>query len=158
MLSNQTALKLPAMYVALARAQPGKLNYLNPAVGSASHLNTELLKIKEKINLVSVPYNGQPPGMVDLLSGRLQFALLAPQVAMPQITAGKLKPIAVAFPKRLPELPDVPTHVRRSGLSGSERGRVVLDPGAEADVARGRFQNRRGGAQGVDRPGGAQRL
>lgn len=96
-------------FVALARSQPGKLNYLNPSLGSASHLNTEILKSKEHLALVSVPYNGQPPGMVDLISGQLQFALLAPQVAAPQIKAGKLKAIAVAFPRRLTDFPEIPT-------------------------------------------------
>jgi tripartite-type tricarboxylate transporter receptor subunit TctC len=96
-------------FVELARKEPGKLDYLNPSVGSASHLNVELIKLKHGINVVSVPYNGQPPGVTDLLSGRLQFALLAPQVAMPHIRSGKLRPLAVAFPKRLAELPDVPT-------------------------------------------------
>jgi tripartite-type tricarboxylate transporter receptor subunit TctC len=95
--------------VALARTQPGKLNYLNPSIGSASHLNTELVKLKERIDIVSVSYNGQPPGVPDLLSGRLQFALLAPVLAAPHIRSGKLKAVAVGFPDRLPEFPDVPT-------------------------------------------------
>ena len=96
-------------FVTLSRSQPGKLNYLNPSVGSASHLNTELIKLKEKLDLTSVAYNGQPPGVVDLLAGQLHFALLAPQVAGPHIKAGKLRPLAVAFPTRLPEFADVPT-------------------------------------------------
>lgn len=96
-------------FVELARKQPGKLDYLNPSIGSASHLNIELIKLKHGINVVSVPYNGQPPGMTDLMSGRLQFGLIAPQVALPHIKSGKLKALAVAFPTRLPELPDVPT-------------------------------------------------
>lgn len=95
--------------VALAKVQPGKLNYLNPSIGSASHLNTELLKQTARVDLLSVPYNGQPPGVSDLLTGRLQFALLAPQIAVPNIKAGKLKALAVAFPVRLREFPDVPT-------------------------------------------------
>ena len=96
-------------FVALARSQPGKLNYLNPGVGSASHLNTELIKLKEHVNVTSVTYNGQPPGVVDLIAGQLHFALLAPQVGGPHIKAGKLRPLAVAFPTRLRDFPDVPT-------------------------------------------------
>lgn len=96
-------------FVELARTRPGKLNYLNPSIGSASHLNVELIKLKENVNVVSVPYNGQPPGVPDLLTGRLHFALLAPQVAGPQIKSGKLKALAVAFPNRLRDFPDVPT-------------------------------------------------
>ena len=96
-------------FVTLARSQPGTLNYLNPSVGSASHLNTELIKLKEHVNVTSVTYNGQPPGVVDLIAGQLHFALLAPQVGGPHIKAGKLRPLAVAFPTRLREFPDVPT-------------------------------------------------
>ena len=96
-------------FVAFARSQPGKLNYLNPGIGSASHLNTELIKLKEDLNLTSVTYNGQPPGVVDLLSGQLHFALLAPQVGGPHIKSGKLRALAVAFPTRLKDFPDVPT-------------------------------------------------
>ena len=96
-------------FVALARSQPGKLNYLNPGVGSASHLNTELIKLKEHVNVSSVTYNGQPPGVIDLIAGQLHFALLAPQVGGPHIKTGKLRPLAVAFPTRLRDFPDVPT-------------------------------------------------
>ena len=96
-------------FVALAKREPGKLNYLNSAIGSATHLNTELLKRKEHIDLVSVLYAGQPPGVPDLVSGRLQFALLQIQVAAPLIKAGKVKPLAVSFPKRISDFPSVPT-------------------------------------------------
>ena len=96
-------------FVAMARSQPGTLNYLNPSIGSASHLNTELIKLREQLNITGVMYNGQPPGVVDLLSGRLHFGLLAPQVAAPHIKTGKLRPLAIAFPNRLREYADVPT-------------------------------------------------
>ena len=96
-------------FVAMARSQPGKLNYLNPSIGSASHLNTELIKLREHLNITGVLYNGQPPGLVDLIAGQLHFALLAPQVAGPHIRAGKLRPLAVAFPNRLREFADLPT-------------------------------------------------
>jgi len=96
-------------FVALARSQPGKLNYLNPSIGSASHLNTELIKLREQLNITAVMYNGQPPGVIDLIGGQLHFGLLAPQVAAPFIKAGKLRPLAVVFPNRLREFPEVPT-------------------------------------------------
>ena len=96
-------------FVALARSQPGKLNYLNPSIGSATHLNSELLKLREQVNLTSVAYNGQPPGIVDLIAGQLHFGMLAPQVVGPHIKAGKLRPLAVVFPSRLKDYPEVPT-------------------------------------------------
>lgn len=96
-------------FIALARSQPGKLNYLNPSIGSASHLNTELIKKREGVSITSVLYNGQPPGVMDLLAGQTHFGLLAPQVAAPHIRTGKLRAIGVAFPSRLREFPNVPT-------------------------------------------------
>ena len=96
-------------FVAMARSQPGKLNYLNPSIGSASHLNVELIKLREQLDVTGVLYNGQPPGMVDLLTGRLQFGLLAPHVVAPHIKSGKLRPLAVAFPNRLRDFPELPT-------------------------------------------------
>ena len=96
-------------FVALARSQPAKMNYLNPSIGSASHLNSELIKLREQLQITGVLYNGQPPGVIDLVSGRLHIGLLAPQVAGPHIKAGKLRPLAVVFPTRLREFPDVPT-------------------------------------------------
>ena len=96
-------------FVALARSQPGKLNYLNPSIGSATHLNSELLKLREQVNLTSVAYNGQPPGIVDLVAGQLHFGMLAPQVVGPHIKVGKLRPLAVVFPSRLIDYPEVPT-------------------------------------------------
>ena len=96
-------------FVAMARSQPGKLNYLNPSIGSATHLNTELIKLREQLDIIGVLYNGQPPGMVDLIAGRLHFGLLAPQVVAPHIKTGKLRPLAVAFPNRMREFADLPT-------------------------------------------------
>ena len=96
-------------FIALARSQPGKFNYLNPSIGSASHLNTELIKLRSSVSITSVLYNGQPPGVVDLLAGQTHFGLLAPQVAAPHIRSGKLRALAVAFTERLREFPEVPT-------------------------------------------------
>ena len=56
-------------------------------------------------------YNGQPPGVVDLLAGQTHFGLLAPQIAAPHIRSGKLRGIAVAFPDRLRDFPELPTLV-----------------------------------------------
>ena len=98
-------------FIALARSQPGKFNYLNPSMGSASHLNTELIKQRAGVSITSVLYNGQPPGVVDLLAGQTHFGLLAPQIAVPHIRSGKLRGIAVAFPDRLRDFPELPTLV-----------------------------------------------
>jgi tripartite-type tricarboxylate transporter receptor subunit TctC len=95
--------------VAYGKANPGKLHYLNPGNGSSIHLSAELLKSHSKFDMVSVPYKGIPPGMPDLLEGRLQVGLLPGPLAHQYVESGKLRPLAVLAEKRLPQLPDVPT-------------------------------------------------
>ena len=95
--------------VEYAKANPGKLNYLNPGNGSSIHLSAELLKNQYKFDMTSVPYRGIPPGMPDLLEGRLQVGLLPGPLAIQHVLAGKLRALAVLADKRLPTLPDVPT-------------------------------------------------
>lgn len=95
--------------VEYGRTNPGKLNYLNPGNGSSIHLSAELLKNRYKFDMVSVPYRGIPPGMTDLLEGRLQVGLLPTTLALQHVQAGKLRALAVLADKRLSTLPDVPT-------------------------------------------------
>ena len=95
--------------VEYGRANPGKLNYLNPGNGSSIHLSAELLKNRYRFDMTSVPYRGIPPGMTDLLEGRLQVGLLPGPLAIQHVQAGKLRALAVLADKRLATLPDVPT-------------------------------------------------
>jgi tripartite-type tricarboxylate transporter receptor subunit TctC len=95
--------------VAYGKANPGKLNYLNPGNGSSIHLSAELLKNQYKFDMTPVPYRGIPPGMTDLLEGRLQVGLLPGPLALQHVQSGKLRALAVLADKRLPTLPDVPT-------------------------------------------------
>jgi tripartite-type tricarboxylate transporter receptor subunit TctC len=95
--------------VEYGRANPGKLNYLNPGNGSSIHLSAELLKNQYKFDMIPVPYRGIPPGMTDLLEGRLQVGLLPTTLALQHVQAGKLSALAVLADKRLPTLPEVPT-------------------------------------------------
>ena len=91
------------------RAHPGKLNYLNPGNGSSIHLAAELLKNHAKFDMTSVPYRGIPPGMSDLLEGRLQVGLLPGPLALPHVQSGKLRALAFIADQRSPVLPEVPT-------------------------------------------------
>ena len=95
--------------VEYGKANPGKLNYLNPGNGSSIHLSAELLKNQYKFDMIPVPYRGIPPGMTDLLEGRLQVGLLPGPLALQHVQSGKLRALAVLADKRLPTLPDVPT-------------------------------------------------
>jgi tripartite-type tricarboxylate transporter receptor subunit TctC len=95
--------------VALAKSQPGKLNFASSGPGSLPHLAGELFKLTAKINIVHVPYRGAAPAINDLLGGQVQMVFLDLPVLLPQIRAGKLRPIAVGAPQRVPSAPDVPT-------------------------------------------------
>ena len=105
--------------VALAKASPGKLNYASPGNGSPFHLSTELFKARTGTDLVHVPYKGNAPAIVDLLSGRVQLMFANVLEVLPHITSGKLRPIAVTGFARTPLLPDVPT-TGESGLPNAE--------------------------------------
>lgn len=92
-----------------ARSAPGKLAYASGGNGASSHMASELFQFHTKTQLTHVPYKGNGPALLDLLSG--QVDVMFDQVASSQqhIVAGKLRAIAVTSPKRLPGLPDVPT-------------------------------------------------
>ena len=98
-----------AEFVAYAKANPGKLNYLNSGNGTGAHLLPELIKIKYGLDVTSISYKGLPPGVQDLLAGRLDLAMVSTALVAQHVTAGRLKAIAVVGPKRLVELPDVAT-------------------------------------------------
>src|SRR3954467_6516821 len=97
--------------VALAKAQPGKLNFASTGPGSLPHLAGELLKLTAKIDTVHVPYRGAAPAITDLLSQQVQMTFLDLPAILPHIKSGALKPIALGTTKRAPTAPDVPTTV-----------------------------------------------
>jgi len=97
--------------VELAKAQPGKLNFASSGPGSMPHLAGELLRLTAGINIVHVPYRGAAPAVNDLLAQQVQMVFLDLPVLLPQIRAGKLKPIAVGTTQRVASAPDVPTTV-----------------------------------------------
>jgi tripartite-type tricarboxylate transporter receptor subunit TctC len=98
-----------AELVALAKAQPGKLNFASTGVGGLPHLAGELFKLTAKIDIVHVPYRGAAPAMNDLLGHQVQMTFLDLPVLLPQIKAGTLRPIALGTRQRAPTAPDVPT-------------------------------------------------
>lgn len=95
--------------IALAKAQPGKLNFASAGVGGMPHLAGELLKQTASIDIVHVPYRGAAPAINDLLGQQVQMAFLDLPVLLPHIKAGTLRPIALGAPRRAPTSPDVPT-------------------------------------------------
>ena len=95
--------------IALAKAQPGKLNFASSGPGSLPHLAGELLKLTAKIDIVHVPYRGAAPAVNDLLGQQVQMAFLDLPALLPQIRAGALRGIAVGSPQRAPTAMEVPT-------------------------------------------------
>jgi tripartite-type tricarboxylate transporter receptor subunit TctC len=95
--------------VALAKKEPNKLNFASSGAGSLPHLAGELFKLTAHIDIVHVPYRGAAPAVNDLLGGQVQMVFLDLPVLLPQVKAGKLKPIAVGAEKRVAALPNVPT-------------------------------------------------
>lgn len=104
--------------VAAAKAEPGKLTYGSPGVGTPHHLAMALLDGLTGIKMLHVPYKGTAGAVQDMLGGRLDYMFLPIHVALPQIKAGKLKAIAVGSPKRSAKLPDIPT-LGEAGLKGA---------------------------------------
>ena len=103
--------------IALAKSQPGRLNYGMGGNGSITHLTGELFKLSAQVNLVSVPYKSIGLAVTDLLGAQIQaaFPSLPPTVA--HARAGRLRVLAVAAEKRASVLPEVPTF-EESGVSG----------------------------------------
>ncbi|MDQ7958122.1 MAG: tripartite tricarboxylate transporter substrate binding protein [Pseudomonadota bacterium] len=98
-----------AQLVASAKAQPGKLTYATPGVGTPHHLSMALLMQGTGTELLHVPYKGTAGAVTDLLGGRIDAMFLPVHVALPHIQAGKLRALATGSAKRLPQLPEVPT-------------------------------------------------
>jgi tripartite-type tricarboxylate transporter receptor subunit TctC len=94
--------------IALAKAQPGKLNFASTGPGSMPHLAGELLKLTAKIDIVHVPYRGAAPAVNDLLAQQVQMVFLDLPVLLPQIRAGALRAIAIGAPQRAPTAMEVP--------------------------------------------------
>ena len=104
--------------IALARKNPGTLNFASAGVGTTQHLAGEMLRERTGINVVHVPYKGGAQAVSDLLGGQVTFMFPNIPVAYAHIKAGKLKALAIASNKRSPALPDVPTMAEAAGLEG----------------------------------------
>ncbi|AMO24147.1 tripartite tricarboxylate transporter substrate binding protein [Ramlibacter solisilvae] len=121
--------------VGAAKAKPGQLTYATPGVGTPHHLAMALLLQRTGTDMLHVPYKGTAGAVTDLLGGRIDFMFLPMHVALPQIQAGKLKAIAAGSPKRLSQLPDVPTLAEAKVPDNVDLWYGVLAPkGTPADI------------------------
>lgn len=111
--------KTLAEFVALAKSQPGKLNYASAGNGTTTHLAMEMLKDAAGIDVVHVPFKGNAPAELAVLGGEVQSLFGSMPAILQQTKAGKLRPLAVGSSGRSPALPDVPT-AAESGFPGFE--------------------------------------
>lgn len=106
--------KTVAEFVALAKSRPGTMTYGNPGNGSSNHLGMELFKAEAGVDILGIPYKGQPPAIPDLLAGRLDAMMMSSSLATSYINAGTLRPLALVANERSAALPNVPT-MKESG-------------------------------------------
>ena len=105
--------------VAMAKAKPGTLNFASSGIGSSQHLTGEMFNLVAGIDAVHVPYKGSAAAMLDIIAGSVTFSFDTATGTIAHIRGGKLKPLAVTSPKRLPQLPNVPT-TAEAGFPGVE--------------------------------------
>ena len=109
MINPSVAAKSDKEFIALAKSQPGKLNYSSSGAGGGPHLAAELFKDATGTFIVHVPYRGGGPAITDLLAGNVQLSFMTVLEASGHIKAGKLRALAVTSEQRVSALPDVPT-------------------------------------------------
>jgi tripartite-type tricarboxylate transporter receptor subunit TctC len=104
-------------FIAVAKKNPGKLNFSSSGSGSAQHLSGELLKIQIGVDFTHVPYKGSAPSMTALASGEVDFSFNNIPSSQPLMTPGRVRALGITSVKRSPLLPELPT-MNESGLSG----------------------------------------
>ncbi len=117
--NEQVPARSVAELIALAKAQPGKLNYGSSGSGATIHLATELFKISAGIDIVHVPYKGEAPAYTALLANEVQLTVGPVSGLLPHIKAGRLRALGVSSSTRAPAMPDVPT-IAEAGVPGYE--------------------------------------
>lgn len=117
MVGAQVPAKSLKEFIALAKSQPGKLNFGSSGIGTQFHLSGELLNLLAGINIVHVPYKGTALVYPEIIAGRIQMLFDLPIVALPFIKQGRVRALGIASQKRAPTLPDLPT-LAEGGVSG----------------------------------------
>ena len=111
-------------FLAKAKAAPGKISYGSAGAGSPHHLAMEMLKSRTGVHMVHIPYRGAAPALADLAGGQIPVMMVDMAAGAAFIKSGKIRPLAVANDKRLPQLPDVPTF-DELGVKGVESAALV---------------------------------
>src|SRR5204862_5948627 len=105
--------------IALAKSQPGKLNYASSGIGSTAHLSGEYLKRAAGIDITHVTYRGAGPALADVLGGQVDLMFASIVSSLPHAKSGRLKALAVTSARRSAVVPDFPT-VAEAGVPGFE--------------------------------------
>ena len=116
---NSVAANTVAELVAMAKKNPGQINFASSGTGSTQHIAAEVFKDAAGIQITHVPYKGSAAALVDLVSGQVQMSFDTMPSVIGQIKAGKLRALAVTSPQRNPQLPQVPT-MAEAGLRNVE--------------------------------------
>jgi tripartite-type tricarboxylate transporter receptor subunit TctC len=103
--------------IAHAKANPGKLNFGSPGVGTTQHFASEFLKQLASLDMQHVPYKSTPATLTGLIAGEVQMVIELIQTVQGQVQAGKMRAIGVTSPQRFPTVPDIPT-LAETGLPG----------------------------------------
>ena len=115
----QSPYRTAAEFLAAARAKPNVLTYGSSGAGSSNHLAMALFEDATGTQMRQIPYKGSTPMLTDLAGGQFDVALDLLPHAMPFMQSGRVRPLAIAAPKRSPLLPDVPT-AAEAGIPGYE--------------------------------------
>jgi tripartite-type tricarboxylate transporter receptor subunit TctC len=119
--NNDLPVKSLQEFIALAKSQPGKIQYASGGVGGALHLAMEMFKFTAGIDLLHVPFRGAGPGIIDVVGGHTKAINATIATLSPHIRGGKLRALGVSGAKRSPVLPDVPT-IEEGGVPGYDAG------------------------------------
>jgi len=124
-------------FIALAKANPGKLNYASQGNGTTSHLTAELFKsMAGGLNITHVPYKGTAPALADLLGGQVEMMCDNLGVSLAHVRSGRLKALAVASARRFPGLPEVPALAESlPGFEAVAWFGIVAPPATPAAIA-----------------------
>src|SRR5262249_21144972 len=128
--------KTLAELVAFARANPGKLNFGSPGIGTTGHLGLAMLMHAANIKVTHVPYRGAAPAVADLLAGQIDGVVDNPPTVLQHIKAGTLRALAVAAKSRMALLPDLPT-AAEAGVANYEANSwfgIVAPAGTPAPI------------------------
>ena len=116
---NSLPVKSMQDLIAMAKKEPGKLNYGSTGVGSGSHLATELFMTRTGIKMTHVPFRGAAPLVTELMAGRIDVSNSTLPSVLAQFQAGEMRAIGIASPQRNPQAPDVPT-LREQGITDAD--------------------------------------